>query len=136
LLIAATLTLVIAALLRRPMDVSGSFPLPSVVERIKDRDGVAYPVHLFLGTVLEWITYPPDAVAIQWFKAAAHARTSAELGRAAQHLAQARQRAADTGAFDTWLCGVAARRPFENGRWAIEQAGISCPGGRLQNGAD
>lgn len=88
-----------ARLYSRPLDVSGTMYLPRLVKIIKDRNEVAYPAHVILATILEATGGSPTAAGLQWLKAAAHARSDAELIRAARGLENAQRRCPDSGEF-------------------------------------
>lgn len=94
----------LAAVLTQPLDVSGNVTFPRTVQRVKQRDGVAYRAHRVLGTALFRLSYPSDAVGLQWLKAAAHARSTAEVDRAARYYRAARDEAESSSAFDRSLC--------------------------------
>src|SRR5262245_56919320 len=96
--------LLLALVLRQPLDVATSVPLPGWLARLVDRDEVAYPIHTALGTVLETLRFPPEAVGLQWLKGAAHARTAAEAERLGAGLASTRQRSDDPDRLDAALC--------------------------------
>src|SRR3954462_567216 len=72
----------------RPLDVSGHWQLPRVIEMVKERDQVAYPAHVVLATVLDAARAAPTAVGLQWVKAAAHAQNQAQMQRVADGLAK------------------------------------------------
>jgi hypothetical protein len=96
--------IVVAAALTEPLDVSGNVDLPHRVEQVKGRDGFAYRAHRWLGTALFRLDYPSDAVALQWLKAAGHARSQTETERAASYFKRARDQAESPAAFDSSIC--------------------------------
>jgi hypothetical protein len=49
---------------------------------LKERDQVAYPLHVAAATVLKYVRASPSSVASQWLKAGYHARTDSETNRA------------------------------------------------------
>jgi hypothetical protein len=98
----ALLLLVVA--LRQPLDVGARLPMPAWLDRLLDRDEVAYPLHLALGTVLETLRFPPEAAGLQWLKGAAHARTAPEAERLGDGLARTRRRSGDPDGLDAALC--------------------------------
>src|SRR5436309_538172 len=108
----------------RPLDVSGTWRLPPLIQAVKERDAVAYPAHVVLATVLEATHAAPTAVGLQWIKAAAHARTQAQMQRVAVGLAQAQQRTATPAHFSATLCPYVrpSGRPLEYA--AAQQAGL------------
>jgi hypothetical protein len=119
--------LVAAIALREPFDVGSSIPLPDVVRDLKDHDNLAYPAHRWLGTLLERLHYPPEAVGVQWVKAAYHAPTDADVRRAARSLAEARLRAPSADAFRTAVCErVAYATRGGRQRVALLAAGVVC----------
>src|SRR5262245_4023912 len=68
-----------------PVDVSGSPTgglLPPVIREFKNRDEVAYPLHLLLGRALEGARCNPVAAGFQLIKAGAHANTREEVTNA------------------------------------------------------
>jgi hypothetical protein len=112
--------------LTEPLDVGSNIGLPRRVIRLKQRDEIAYPFHATLGEVLYRLDYPPDAVGVQWVKAAFHVRTRSELERTIQRLAATRRRDSAPEDFDRAVC------PYSRGadaivRTALVQAGMNCP---------
>jgi hypothetical protein len=87
------------------LNATSALGLPAWVTRLTERHSVAYPAHAALGTVLDGLRLSPSATAVQWFKAAAHARSKTDLDRAAQGIAAALERDADGEALRT-LCGI------------------------------
>ena len=65
----------------RPLDVSGRWQVPRVIELVKERDAVAYPAHVVFATVLDAAGAAPTAVGLQWVKAAAHAHNQVQMQR-------------------------------------------------------
>ena len=125
-LVALVTARLVARVYTRPLDVSGTWRLPSVIRAAKERDDVAYPAHVFLATVLEATRAAPTAVGLQWVKAAAHARTQAEAEQVAEGLAKAVRRAAAPEQFAAALCRYVrpSGRPLEYA--AADQAGLRC----------
>ncbi len=70
-----------------PLDISGTTDLPEWAATTKNRDGLAYPAHMLLGEALKSAQCHPRAVALQWLKAASHARTPGELDAVGKKLA-------------------------------------------------
>jgi hypothetical protein len=110
----------------RPLDVSGRWQLPPIIEMVKGRDEVAYPAHVVLATVLDATRAAPTAVGLQWVKAAAHAQNQAQMQRVAIGLAKAQQRATSPAEFWATLCPYIrpSGRPSEYA--AAQQAGLHC----------
>jgi hypothetical protein len=94
----------VALLLREPLDVDAIVALPDWLDRLARRDEVAYSAHAALGTALEALRFPPEAVGLQWLKAAAHAQTAAEVERLGAGLARTRRRSGDPDRVDAALC--------------------------------
>src|SRR5579883_1062326 len=89
-------------------------------------DQVLYPWHALLGAALNQAGLSPSRAAIQWVKAASHARTAGDVAWAAWGIAEARSRARARPDLDARLCAL-----FKHGapavRDAITQSGIICP---------
>jgi hypothetical protein len=110
-----------------PLDVSGTTRVPAEIDLVKSRDDVAYSAHGILGTLLERLGCQPAATAVQWLKAAAHARTEAELERAARGIFAARQRSQSASQLEVDFCsavaqGIAGPRQAT----ALAEAGFHC----------
>lgn len=112
----------LGTLLASPLDLDQTIPLPARLAATLQRDGVAYRGHRWLGTALELAGFPADAVGLQWYKAAAHARTPAEVDRARRHFAAARARSASQGAFDASLCRFVGDGPENKPQGELLQA--------------
>jgi hypothetical protein len=124
---ALVVALVLFALaLRRPLDVGASLPMPAWLVELLDRDEVAYPLHLALGTALETLRFPPEAVGLQWLKGAAHARTAAEAERLGAGLARTRQRSGNPDAIDAALCRYIIGGGTLGQRATIARAQMQC----------
>ena len=129
LVILATIGLLITviAILSEPVDVTRSGPLPGWLERLSRHDSVAYPIHAALGTILNAVGGPPIGAGVQWYKAAAHARTADEVERAAQGITTARQRDPKGESVDATLCAPNVRRGARATQVAaMGQAGLPC----------
>lgn len=112
-----------------PLDVSGTTRLPAEVASIKNRDDIAYPAHVILGTVLERLGCQPTATALQWFKAAAHARTDAELELTAQGIVAATRRSRSASEIETIFCAAVANgMAGAKQATALAEAGFRCRG--------
>src|SRR5262245_8961567 len=123
--LAATLV-ALALLLRQPLDVATTLPLPGWLGRLVDRDDVAYPIHSTLGTVLEALRFPPEAVGLQWLKGAAHTRSAAEAERLGAGLAGTRRRSADPEQLDAALCRRIIGGASFGQRVTMERAQLQC----------
>jgi hypothetical protein len=88
-------------------------------------NAVLYAAHANVATALNRFGGPPVAAVVQWGKAASHARSPAEVTRAAEGIARAKQRGNDDEQITRDAC-----RQFVHGspetRDAIAQAGIRC----------
>ncbi len=123
----ALLGVVVMAVLRQPLDISGNVKLPSPIERVKERDGVSYRAHRAVGTALFDLAYPSDAVALQWLKAAGHSRTDRETERAVRYFAAARERADSPEQFDRSICRWIVGKHLTAAQWTVVAAsGTSC----------
>jgi hypothetical protein len=126
-----TLLLGMAAAVRvcaAPLDVSGTAPPPAFVASGKENDAVAYPAHVALATTLEAFHCSATATGLQWLKAAAHARSAAEVARAASGLSAARQRSSAADPLGSALCEFLRGGTASAGQAsALAQAGIVCP---------
>ena len=98
-----------AVLIALVADPTADVTAPSWAAPLLQRDSVAYPSHAALGSALNRLGGPPQAAAAQWVKAAAHARSQADVRRAADGIAAARRRGGDDPSVDASLCRVAAR---------------------------
>ena len=118
---------VAARLCAEPLDVSGTRSLPRVLSGIKARDEIAYPAHVLLGSILERVGCDPTATALQWLKAAAHARSDRDARHAAAGIASARGRAPAGTDFRVRLCSYVGKgfaRPEQAPAAAL--ADLSC----------
>ena len=109
-----------------PLDMSGTAQPASLVADAKGNDAIAYPAHVALATTLEAFRCSATAAGLQWLKAAAHARSAAEVARAVSGLAAARERSSEEEPVQTALCeflrgGIASASQAR----AMAQAGIS-----------
>jgi hypothetical protein len=74
-------------------DVSRLLRLPCWMDALLNHDRVAYPLHAVLGYSLSGLRARPELAALEWIKAAAHARSERALGRVVLGLAESVQRA-------------------------------------------
>jgi hypothetical protein len=116
----------LALLLRRPLDLSRDGSLPGWLDRLIHQDAVAYPAHAGLGALLEGLRFPPEAVGLQWLKAAAHARTAGQAERLGSGLAATRQRASDPDQLDAALCRYVIGGGTHEQRAVIARARMRC----------
>jgi uncharacterized protein DUF3105 len=98
-----------AALIALLTDPTADLTTPSWAAPFLEHDTVAYPSHAALGSALNRLGGPPRAAAAHWVKAAAHARSQADIRRAADGIAAARGRGDDHPSVDASLCRMAAR---------------------------
>jgi hypothetical protein len=121
----------IAAVVRvcaAPVDVSGTTQPPPVVTSAKGNDAIAYPAHVALATTLEAFRCSATATGLQWLKAAAHARSPAEVEQVASGLVAARQRSGTDDQLRSALCEfVRAGFASDGQARAMAQADMSCP---------
>lgn len=102
--------------------------VPGPVRSLVKRDGIAYPVHMALGGIILATGGDPAAAGVQWFKAAAHARSAEEVVTTASRLAESRTQSRDPTAFDQVICAH-----VEGGFWTgyqrevTQAAGVGCP---------
>ncbi len=111
-----------------PIDLSGTNSVPTWLSALKQHDGIAFPVHAALGTVLSMLNCDPAASGLQWLKAAAHARSPAEIALTSRGLRDAAQRLGSSQAPTDRLCSFVTRGyAGTSQRQAVEQAGLVCP---------
>lgn len=116
----------LARLCTAPLDVGGTTRLPAWAVALKSQDDVAYPAHAVVGTLLDRLACNPAGAGLQWLKAAAHARTSAEVERSAQGLAAAKERSESARAFDASVCQFVTGALGPGQRAAAARAGLPC----------
>jgi hypothetical protein len=71
------------------LNATRALAVPAWLDDLTQRSAIAYPAHAALGTVLERLDLSPAATAAQWLKAAAHARSDAELDWTARGISAA-----------------------------------------------
>jgi hypothetical protein len=103
----------------RPSSMWNNWPI-----RLDDR--LAYSAHGVLGTVLDRLGAPPIAVATQWLKAAAHARSEEQTEQAARGLAAAAARATEGDRLEYRLCTSVAHDQIRTQAVAAQRAGLGC----------
>lgn len=92
------------------------------------RDVLAYQAHASLGSFIDATGGDPRASGVQWFKAAAHARSGEELDQVIAGLLVAKRRSSDVDGLQSTIC-----RYVENGYWtgrqrdALAGADLRCP---------
>jgi hypothetical protein len=96
-----------------PGNITQRWQVPTVVERLTRHDRFAYPAHAAFAATLRAVGAPPEAEAVQWLKAAVHARGAEEAAAVRAGLAAARSRAAEPGQFDAAFRQIVARAPAE-----------------------
>ncbi len=112
-----------------PLDVSGTTQIRVYAVAAQGNDEFAYWSHVGLAAALEAFHCSPTATALQWLKAAAHARSGPDVSRVARGLAAAKERSGGGEEWQRALCAF-LRDGFAS-PWqalAIAQAGIRCPG--------
>jgi hypothetical protein len=100
-----------------------SLPRPTWLEALAAQDEAAYQVHAATGTAINLVGGSPTEAAMQWVKAAAHARSQTDLWRAADGIAAARQRGG--GEVEAALCTIAAHGA-PSVQVAIALGGLPC----------
>ena len=113
-----------AVLSAESLNVTRAVALPAWLDDLSQRSAVAYPAHAALGTVLEMLGLSPAATAVQWLKAAAHARSAAELERTAHGISAAVTRDGSGRAFPI-VCKL-KDLGNESQIHAVEHAEIPC----------
>jgi hypothetical protein len=99
------------------------------LRRLSRADSVRYPFHALLAAYLERLDCNPEAVGVQWFKAAFHARTAAEMNRAGAGLGRAAARLQDPAPFARSLCAAGGRTRRLSVMAAMRRAGLACAPG-------
>lgn len=126
-LVAAALT--VARICSTPIDVSGTTSLPAWVRAVKERDEIAFPAHLLLARSLTTLGCSPEAIALQWIKAAAHARTPEDLATTRDGLRSTTSPAGVATRVADDLCRRLGSRYASQAQQAtVEEAGIDCQG--------
>lgn len=112
-------------------DMSETLGVPRSVDRLLQRDGVAYPAHATMASVFEVLGLPPEVTALQWVKAAYHAQSEDRLDRAVRGLEAAIARDGDGARVREAVCPVAvSKRDIGAARVAraVARSGLRCPG--------
>ena len=121
-LVASLLSVAVAGLIAATLD---STPTPTAELPIPN--GISYAYHVAAGTMINRLGVSPQSAAIQWVKAAAHARSQDQLSNAAQGIADARRR--DKGVsfayFDTTVCAM-IRHGSPSTTTAVQESGLHC----------
>jgi hypothetical protein len=117
------------------LDFHRVWPVPSWLEVITRNDKLAYSAHVGLGSALEWFNGPPSATGLQWFKAAAHADTDADIDRTADGIARAKRRDGDEGRLNSLLCAAAMSGAKGAQLAAMLRAGQHCGGTAVMTSA-
>jgi hypothetical protein len=116
--------LTVAVSLFRPTSVRNNWPIP-VDHRI------AFSAHRLLGTVFDRVGASPTAVAMQWFKAAAHAKSTDEIEQAARGLATAAERATEDDRLEDRFCTLVAHGQVPAQFAVVQRAGLQCDSDRF-----
>jgi hypothetical protein len=124
--IVVALAALVSLALTDVVEIKRDVPLPPSLRALADRDEVAYPLHAILGTTASLVHGPPTVAALQWVKAASHAPSQADLRRAADGIAAARQRGG--GPTEERLCAY-ARHGSPTVQTAIALGGARCAAG-------
>jgi hypothetical protein len=88
-------------------------------------DNVLFPFHAALGTFANAVGLSPLAAALQWTRAASHARSPAETAQAARGIAGARARAPTDRILKFTVCAL-HRRGSPRVMQATDEAGLGC----------
>jgi hypothetical protein len=114
-------------------DLSKLLRLPWWIDALLGHDRVAYPLHVVIGDMLNWLDVPPAVAGLEWLKAAAHAGSERALQRVVEGLTATRRRALSED-FDAQIGAAVVRRVTCDGQdvtmrrrqlMALERAGIS-----------
>jgi hypothetical protein len=90
-------------------------------------DALAFGVHSTLASLIERNHGDPAAYGVQWLKASAHAKTSAEIGQTSAGLLRAKQQSANATSFQTTICSFVEGGYYTgHQREVIASAGLSC----------
>ena len=119
--------LLAASLCEQPLGSGTPTRFPAWLTRIKERDDVAFPAHALLGTMLHTARCHAAASGLQWLKAAAHARSAAEIERSAAGMRSSAACLGSVSALAAQLCPF-VKGGFANPRQsqAAAQAGLAC----------
>ena len=110
--------------------VNGLAHVPRAIEVNTRSDNLRYPFHAFLGAALNYFDSAPRSAALQWLRAAAHARSAADLDQAAQGMSAAMRRMSSPTQLASEMCDLTGRRyPDPRMAAALERAGIDCVSG-------
>lgn len=119
LLVCFGLSLIVAVTIATLNDTEAISPYLPMPNRV----GFLY--HAAAGMALDSLGASPRSVAIQWVKAASHARSTSMVRDAATGLERARQREAATEYFDTTICAMVRHgSPFSID--AVRMSGVHC----------
>ena len=89
-----------------PADLSEMLHLPRWRDAIVTHDRVAFPLHAIIGAACNAVDGPPAWAAMEWLKAAAHARSAAQAAAAVRGLAAALERAGDVATISKYLAAA------------------------------
>jgi hypothetical protein len=104
----------------QPRGLIRSVPLPARLDPTR-QDRLAYLFHAGLGTIFNELGAPPMAAASEWFKAAWHARSDAELESVGSGIATAERRTT-VDALEASLCSFVSGWSPESG-WEVGARG-------------
>ena len=107
-------------------NLTREFGVPPWLEALSQRDDVAYPAHAAIGTALERLAGPAEAIGVRWLKAAAHARTATEVMEARRGIAAGAGRAADRDAYEAHVCTMAEGGVTLRQAAAVRASGLRC----------
>jgi hypothetical protein len=124
---AILVVIVLAALVldAEVVDVHQVLPLPPELQRMTRDDQIAYTYHAALATALS-ATKRWSPAGVQWFKAAAHARSPDQTLQATEGLARALQSGSEAENVASLICRLADRGAHDGQRAALAQAGEFC----------
>ena len=108
-----------------PGDITHRWPVPAAVESFTRQDWFAYRAHAVFAAGLRLAGASPEAEAVQWLKAAAHANGEAQAANVTAGVSAARGRAADPAGFDAAMRRIVAASSDEmRGRVAARVPGF------------
>jgi hypothetical protein len=107
------------------LNATGALALPSWLDKVTQRSRIAYPAHAAVAAVLEMANLSPAATAVQWVKAAAHARSAVDVERTAKGIEAALARDGNDSRALRTLCTIKDLGDPSQVR-AIQQASLAC----------
>ena len=120
--------MVLAVLTESGQDASKTWYLPPWLDRLTQRDEVAFPIHAILAKGYGMLPSPPIVSGLQWLKAAAHVRSDQDVRLAGEGLRAAISRVApaDRERAVAELCQAAARGHRTGHAMVAAFAGLRC----------